>query len=133
MNERHGVAFRLALHAPREVRQGERVAATLVVHNDAPDSRVLYLTGRPVALDLIVQRDGQTVWQRLRGAVIPAILQARELPAGGSLSFEVEWDQRTDAGVPAGIGDYQLRGAILTDEPQPLTSADVPLRIVART
>ena len=133
MNEPHAVGLRLALDVPREVRQGERVPATLVVHNDSRAPRTLYLAGRPVAVDLTVQRDGQTVWQRLRGAVVPAILQIRELPAGGSISFAVDWDQRTDAGDPAGVGDYQLRGAILTDGTQPLTSADVPLRIVAST
>jgi hypothetical protein len=109
------------------------VRATLIVHNAAGAPLTLYLGGRPVAVDLVVRRrDGTPVWRRLRGAVIPAILQVRELGPGGQLTFELAWDQTTDAGGPAGVGEYELQGFVMTDAREPLATAPLPLRIVPR-
>jgi hypothetical protein len=79
----------LHLVMPACVRAGEGVPITLRLTN--PDRRAadVYLQGRPAAFDIVVtRRDGTPVWRRLEGAVIPAVLQVRQLtpPAQSSSS-----------------------------------------------
>jgi hypothetical protein len=120
------------MFAPPRVRVGEPVPVTLRVTNTGKQPFELYLTGRPVAFDIIVARaSGETVWRRLQGETVAAILQVRILASGESLEFKDEWNQRTDAGESVEAGDYTLRGVLLTDEAEGLRFGEVPLRVVA--
>jgi hypothetical protein len=104
---------------------------TLVVLNAGAEAHTLYLRGRPVAVDLSVRRaDGAPVWHRLEHAVIPAIIQLRELRPGERLAFGVTWDQMTGVGQSAGAGEFLLEASLLTDGPEPLRAPPVPLRVV---
>lgn len=125
-------SLRLEIVAPPRVRVGEPVPVTLRVTNTGKQPVELYLTGRPVAFDIIVARPGgEIVWRRLQGETVAAILQVRILASGDSLEFKDEWNQRTDAGESVEAGDYTLRGVLLTDEAEGLRFGEVPLRVVA--
>jgi hypothetical protein len=121
----------LELRVPAEVLAGESLSITMRVRNTGGRAIDLALMGRSPTLDVIVARaTGDTVWQRLAGEVVPAILSLRTLAAGEQLEVSVAWDQRTPAG-PAGPGEYMMRGLLLTDA-APLATGPVPFRIVAR-
>lgn len=127
---------RLEVTAPRRVETGRPVTFVLRATNTGSDSVTLYLRGREIAFDLIVSRadapQTPVVWQRLRGATIPAIVQVRQLGAGESLVLEHRWDQRGDDGNPVGPGAYLVRGLLLTDDPEPMRSSEVPFEITDR-
>lgn len=117
---------------PPQVRVGDPMALVLRVRNGGAQPLDLYLRGRTPTLDVIVSRpNGDTVWRRLEGEVIPAILGIRTLSPGGQLEVEARWDQRTQAGTAAAPGDYLAQGFLLTDG-APLDAGPVPFRVVAR-
>jgi hypothetical protein len=72
------------------------------------------------------------VWQRLAGAVVPAIVRLETLAAGAALELRATWDQRGAGGAPVAPGRYAARALLLTDGPAPLGSPAVPLEIVPR-
>ncbi|HEX3233082.1 MAG TPA: BsuPI-related putative proteinase inhibitor [Gemmatimonadales bacterium] len=120
----------LHLSVPAHVRAGEPVPVTLSVTNSGASPVTLYLKGRPTAFDIIVRRKGgAVVWRRLRGATLVMVLRVETVPAGGSLLFEDVWHQETQAGAPVEPGDYTVTGELPTDQPEPLRTAPVLLRI----
>jgi Intracellular proteinase inhibitor len=126
-------SLRLTLHLPAEVAPGAQVPITLRAENVAGRPLDLYLRGRTAAFDVTVESAaGDTLWRRLEGEVIPAIVQMRTLAPGERLELRATWDQRRRSGVPAGPGDYTVRGALLTDVPEPLRPPPAPLRIRER-
>lgn len=123
-------SLRLTLHLPAAAAPGAPVPITLRVENATDRSLDLYLRGRTIAFDILVTRAaGDTVWRRLAGEVIPAIVQVKTLAPGERLELRATWDQRQTGGRPAGAGDYLVRGALLTEAAEPLATAPVELRI----
>jgi hypothetical protein len=51
------------------------------------------------------------------------------LDPGKSLVFREVWKQRTDAGRPVEPGEYRIRGVLLTDDPDGLSSNAARLSI----
>lgn len=133
MSASHADSLRFELVAPAEVRAGRPVPIMLRLTNTGSRPLELHLQGREIAFDIVVARDdGAVVWRRLAGATIQGILQIRVLAPGQTLELKDVWRQRTDAGEPATAGNYTLWGVLPTDEPQPLRTPAVPLRIVPR-
>ena len=127
-----GDSIRLWLEAPDEVRAGDPVPITLHVENISDGPLDLYLTGRPIAFDLVVTGpDGAVVWRRLEGEVVSAILRLETLDPGETLVLEDRWDQRSDAGEPVAPGLYRVHGE-LPAEDGPLVSPTATLRIIPR-
>ena len=126
-------ALRIRLDAPAEVRAGDAVPFTLRVENAGARPLELYLRGRAIAFDVVVARpDGLTMWRRLGGEVVQAILQIRVLAPGEVLELRAAWDQRDGRGAPVGPGDYRAHGVLLMESPERVSTAPVPLRIVRR-
>ena len=123
-------SLRLSLDVPREARAGAPVPMALRVENAAARPLDLYLRGRTIAFDLVVERaDGRPIWRRLEGEMVPAIVQLRTLAPGEVLELRARWNGRTARGAPA-PGDYVVRGLLLTDGPDPLATPAAPLRIL---
>ncbi|HEX5726247.1 MAG TPA: BsuPI-related putative proteinase inhibitor [Longimicrobiaceae bacterium] len=123
-----GLAFRAQV--PAQARAGEPVPIKLRLTNTGAAPREVYLTGRTVTFDVVVERaGGEVVWRRLEGETVQSILQVRTLAPGESLEFDASWDQRTNAGEPVPPGDYVVRGILPTDDAR-LRTPDAPLRIV---
>jgi hypothetical protein len=121
----------LDLNVPPEVRAGEPLLVTMRVRNPASRAVDLALHGRSPTLDVIITRpNGDTVWHRLAGEVLPAILSLRTLAPGEQLEMSTRWDQRTPQG-PAAPGEYVVRGLLLTDG-APLATGPARFRILAR-
>ena len=122
-------SLRLHLDVPSAVRAGQPVPVVLRVTNDGRQAVELYLGGRTPTLDVVVTRaDGRAVWQRLRDAAVPAIVQVRVLGPGETLALRATWTQRDDARVRVAPGRYLLRASLLTDG-APLESPSAPLEI----
>jgi hypothetical protein len=125
-------SLRLELLLPERVRRGERVPITLRVSNTSGRPMVLYLTGRPIAFDVVITRGGrEPVWRRLHGQNIPAILQVRTLQPGERLELAERWDQRDQSGARVAPGRYAAEGVLLTDG-EPLRTDVVPFEITGR-
>lgn len=121
----------LTLVLPSRVRAGERVPLMLELENRRPLPLDLYLRGRSITFDVVVTRaDGELIWRRLEGEVIPAIVHLRTLAAGERLELEAVWDQRTNRGSPLEPGEYAARGLLLV-EGEPLATPPVAFRAVA--
>ena len=115
-----------------QVRAGDAVPMTMRVRNRSGQPHHLYLRGRSPTLDVVITRaTGDTVWQRLKDEIIPAILAVRTLGPGEELEVEARWDQRTQGGAAVAAGEYVVRAELLTDG-EPLATAPVALRIVER-
>jgi hypothetical protein len=91
----------------------------------------LYLRGRAIAFDIVI-RDaaGEVVWRRLEGETIPAIIQFKLLRGGEVLELPHEWDQRTNRRELVEPGYYTAQGTLLTDRPEPITSAPKRLLVL---
>ena len=114
------------LQALPEVRTGDTVAIVLRLTNTGTRPIELHLLGRDIAFDVVVTReDGSPVWRRLEHAVLPGILQVKVLAPGESLELHAEWR----AAAP---GTYMLQGVLPTDEPEPLRTERVRVKITAR-
>jgi hypothetical protein len=121
---------RLQVEVPERVTAGEPVAILLTVENVSARPVTLYLTGRPVAFDVVVtDLESEPVWRRQGEQVASMVLQLRELAPGERLTFETTWDQRTDAGERVSPGTYTVRGLLPTDGPTPLETPAAPLLI----
>lgn len=128
-----GDSLRLRLEAPDTVAVSDPVRLRLVVENATDAVVPLYLTGRPVAVDVeVLDEDGALVWRLLEGQVVSMVLQIRELDPGERLAFEAVWDQRTNAGRQVPPGVYRVRGLLPTDQRTPLATPYVELVITAR-
>ncbi len=121
----------LGLDVPAEVAAGRIVRIRLRARNTTERTIHLHLRGREVAFDVVVRRpDGSVVWRRLQDRAVPAILRLEILEPGEALELEARWDQRTNDGAAAGPGAYTVRGSLLTDQPRPIETEPVPLRVV---
>jgi hypothetical protein len=122
--------LRLSVEAPEQIASGRSVPIALRVENVTERTMTLYLTGRPVAFDLVVDTaEGARVWSRLEGAVIQSILRLETLEPGGELVLDDAWDQRSHSGEQVRPGDYLVRGTLLVEGGQ-LASAPRELRIL---
>jgi hypothetical protein len=125
-----GDAIRLTFHVPARVSGGVAVAVVLGVENAGGHPVDLYLRGRTIAFDVVVETAaGERVWRRLAGEVVQAVLRLETLPPGGRLEFRAEWDARVADGAAAGAGEYVAWGELLTDG-APLVSPRRSFRIV---
>jgi hypothetical protein len=125
-----GDSIRVELELPGSVPQGEPVAMILRVTNLLDRSVDLYLTGRPIAFDLIVMdAAGRVVWRRLQDEVVAMVLRIETLDAGAALEFTDRWIQRTNSGEAVPPGEYTVRGELLTED-RPLASSARTFRIM---
>jgi intracellular proteinase inhibitor BsuPI len=125
--------IRFEIDLPRQVAAGEPVPITLRAKNTGPKPIDLYLRGREIAFDITVaNEDGETVWRRLEGRTVPAILQVRTLSPGESLELSDVWDQQSNAARPAGPGLYTVEGTFPTDSRPPAKTPSATLRIIRR-
>jgi hypothetical protein len=123
-------SLRLRVDIPEEVRSGAPVPVTLLAKNVSERALDLYLTGQPIAFDLIVTDEvGNVVWRRLEGEVIAMVLRIETLAPGAVLELTDTWTQRTNDGAPVLPGSYAVQGQILTER-EPLTTPSGTLRIV---
>lgn len=125
----------LRFHAdlPAVVRLGEPVPIVLRVTNGGQQPTELHLQGKSVVFDILVTHpDGRMVWRRLEGQTVPDILQVLRLGPGESLQLRDEWRQVTNTGAPVGAGDYRVRGILPTDQPEPMRTPQVSLRLEPR-
>jgi hypothetical protein len=125
------ISFEILL--ARQVGAGQPVAITLRLTNRGATARQFYLLGRTITFDILVSRpDGQVVWQRLHGQLVPQILQVVTLEPGQRLDFTDTWAQRTNEGEPVGPGTFMVQGVLPTDERQPMRTALAELVIAER-
>jgi len=123
-------SLRLDLDVPARVTAGDPVPMTLRVENVAERPVDLYLTGRTIAFDLIVEDEaGTVVWRRLHDQVVEQILRVEQLASGDTLVLEDTWNQRSNDGAPVAPGGYTVRAEVLTED-EPLVAGPEPLRIV---
>jgi hypothetical protein len=124
------VALRLVLSA--SARAGEPIPIVLRLTNTTDHPVTLALQGRPIAFDVLVAReDGTTVWRRLEGEVVTAILAVRTLEPAESLEFTTTWNGRDRSGAAVPPGRYRVTGTLPTDRPEGLRSPPAPLTIVS--
>jgi hypothetical protein len=106
------------------------VPLVFTVTNAGRTSLTLQLLGRTPTADFrISDSRGRLVWSRLRGRTLLGALRLFALAAGKSLSFREVWNQRTDAGHVVVPGEYLIRGVLLTDDPDGLTSPPARLLV----
>ena len=122
-------SLRLRLVVPPEARRGEPVPIVLRVENGADRPLELYLRGRTITFDVVVRAGTDTVWRRLEGEIIPAIVQLRVLAPAETLELRAVWNQQAADGRGVAAGDYTVQGLVLTEHPEPLATPVVPLRI----
>ncbi len=122
-------SLKLRLKLPEKVKAGVAVPMTLRAENLRQEPLDLYLTGRPIAFDIIVlDEEGRVAWRRLEGEIISMVLRMETLAPGDILQFTHTWDQRSDAGDPVPPGTYTVRGE-LPAEGGPLVTKARTLRI----
>ena len=122
-------SLELSLEVPQQARVGSRIRMRIRVENTSGEPLDLYLRGREIAFDLIIENaHGAVVWRRLEEEVIQAVLRIETLQPGAALELTDSWAQRTNDGEPVQPGTYTVRGEILTDG-EPLVTPDAPLRI----
>ena len=123
-------SLRIQLDVPQAVLVGKPVPIVIRLENVGARPLDLYLRGRTIAFDIFISRaDGEPVWQRLKDAIIPAIIQLKTLRPKEVLELKAEWDQRGNQGEPVGPGTYLVRGKVLTDDPVGLETGLASLRI----
>jgi hypothetical protein len=110
-------SIRVELAVPAATLQGEAVTMTVRVTNVLDRAVDLYLTGRPIAFDLIVaDAAGRVRWRRLEDEVVAMALRIETLEPGATLQLTDRWNQRTNTGEPVPPGAYTVRGELLTED-----------------
>ncbi|MGH7700169.1 MAG: BsuPI-related putative proteinase inhibitor [Gemmatimonadales bacterium] len=123
-------SLRFELLAPADAATGDPVAITLRLTNTSERPVELHLVGRTIAFDIVIACEGgAVVWGRLAGATVQGILQIRMLAPGETLELKDVWRQQDGSGKRVPAGTYILHGVLPTDEPQPLRTPPVELRI----
>lgn len=111
---------------------GEPVPIAFRVENVSGRTLTLYLTGRSIAFDLVVEAvDGTSVWRRLEGEVVQSVLRLQTLNAAEALVLEDVWDQRSSSGHPVPPGEYRVRAELFTERGS-LAPPHQRLRILSR-
>ncbi|MGK2960587.1 MAG: BsuPI-related putative proteinase inhibitor [Gemmatimonadaceae bacterium] len=114
--------LQVTLDAPEEVEAGDRVAYAVVIRNSGSEPVDLHLQGREPTFDLrVADEAGATVWRRLEGQSVQAILRLDTLGPGEAMTLDDLWDQRDASGEPLPPGSYILQAEVLTDG-EPLVS-----------
>jgi hypothetical protein len=123
--------LRIGLTAPESARLGSTIPLVIRLENVGETPLELYLRGRTVAFDIHIRDgNGRVVWHRLEGEIVPGIIQVRILNPREALDLSHEWDQRTNGHDVVEAGLYTAEGLVLTDGPQPFTTAPRQLVIV---
>jgi intracellular proteinase inhibitor BsuPI len=100
------------------------------VANAGRVSVTLQLLGRTPTADFrISDSAGRPVWSLLRGQTMLGALRLFPLDAGKHLTFRQTWEQRADTGSLVPLGEYLIRGVLLTDHPEGLASPPARLHI----
>ncbi|HMI55002.1 MAG TPA: BsuPI-related putative proteinase inhibitor [Gemmatimonadaceae bacterium] len=124
--------LRISLTAPESVPLGSKVPIVIRLENAGETALELYLRGRTIAYDILIEdATGEVVWRRLEGEIIPGIIQIKVLDSGEVLELSHDWDQRTNRGDLVEPGSYTVRGSVLTDSPEPMVSPTKPLLVVS--
>jgi hypothetical protein len=122
---------RLDVEVPKRFPLGEPVPITLALRNSGDRHVDLYVTGRPIAFDIVITAPDETVvWRRQKGRTIAAILQVLELKPHSTLELRDDWMQRSDSGVPVEPGTYFVRGELPIERQPPLVSSTATLELV---
>ena len=122
--------LRFNLDIPASVRRGVAVPITMRVINTGPHPVELYLRGRTIAFDIVVENAmSETVWHRLKGAAIDASLQLRILQPSEELVLASQWNQKSNDGHDVPTGEYTVRASLLSDRPDPFTFPKRSFRI----
>ncbi|MFN2601815.1 MAG: hypothetical protein ABR582_03540 [Gemmatimonadaceae bacterium] len=102
------------------------------VSNPTEQAIDLILHGRIPIFDVIVTRDdGEIVWRRLEGEIIPAILLVRRIAPAERFELKASWNQHTRQEEYAEVGTYLARG-LLPVEGEPLETPAIEFRIEAK-
>lgn len=118
------------LEAPDSVQAGTQVEFRLVVTNESSKPVDLYLRGREPTMDVEVTREnGNVVWRRLEGEIIPAVLHLYTLARGAHLYVDAMWDLRVE-GEAVTPGEYILSASLLAED-SPVTAPPRQLTVVA--
>jgi hypothetical protein len=124
--------IRFDIEAPQRLPSGEPVPITLIIGNTSDRHVDLYVTGRPVAFDIVItSADGTVVWRRLEGQTVAAILQVLELRPHSTFELRDDWMQRTNKGVAVEPGRYKIVGELIMERQGSLVSRPANLEIVA--
>ena len=102
------------LVVPRKIAAGAPVPIAIRIVKTADRPVELHLLGRATAFDLIVGRGDVTVWRRLEGQTVQAILQPRVLAPGEVLELQDTWLPRDQGGAAVGPGEYPVSGSVPT-------------------
>lgn len=113
--------LRFTLVAPASGRQGKPVPVILRLTNTGDRPVTLYLTGRTITFDVIVERGGEVVWRRLEHVATQQIVQVKTLAPGETLELKDRW-------TPTVPGGYTLTGIIPTDR-EALRTAPARLQV----
>lgn len=110
----------LSLEAsPSTVDPTGKVDLTLVLTNSSSRAaRFDFRSG--CQYNFAVFRNGEPVWDLLSRVGCAAVLTSFELQPGESRTFAASWTVSASNGGPAGPGEYQARGELLT-EPRRIT------------
>lgn len=86
--------MRLELESPPSVRAGDTVRFTLRLHNPGSAPVAVGLFAPVPDHDVLVTTlEGTRVWSRLGGRAVAAAQTVVTIRPGGSLTFEIPWDQ----------------------------------------
>jgi hypothetical protein len=120
----------VTIKAPATVEAGAAIPITMRIENTSSEPLELYLHGREATYDFIVTSSGgDTVWRRLEGQVVQAILRVEFLAPGEALELHDRWNQRDNGGKRVAPGSYFVRGALLGEGTSMLASPVVQVRI----
>lgn len=118
------------LEALDSVQAGTQVELRLVVTNESSKPVDLYLRGREPTMDVEVTREnGNVVWRRLEGEIIPAVLHVYTLARRAHLYVDAMWDLRVE-GESVTPGDYVVNAFLLAED-SPVAAPARRLTIVA--
>lgn len=118
------------LEAPDSVQAGTQVEFRLVVTNESSKPVDLHLHGREPTMDVeVTHKNGNVVWRRLEGEIIPAVLHLYTLARGAHLYVDAMWDLRVE-GEAVTPGEYILSASLLAED-SPVTAPPRQLTVVA--
>ncbi len=88
---------------------GKPVEFTLTVKNTG-DAPATFSFSTAQRFDVVIWNDDcAEMWRWSRGRMFAQVLGSLSLPAGGTTTFKIPWNQRDQAGHPVRIGAYEAR------------------------